>query len=518
MRKQYSKFELIIGLVICVSALTLIVPRSTLAGIIQAIIPAAAPTANKQGNGSKFQIATGAAGSAGNCIEYDGNGNAVDSGAACAGSVGQAGATLFSSTSSATATAASATSLIGSVTGSTTVPVNTFVAGGVLEILGQGFYTSTGLRTLTIDLFIGGSARISTGAVTMPSATLGTWQLRCGVTTRTAGVSGTQIANCVFLPTGTSALGTGFPMQTSATWTVDTTATLAVDLKATWDSTTGAPTITGSNIAAWIPGAPVTSVGGQVGAVQGEGNGSKVQMFTGSDPATNDCAKFDANHNIVSAGGTCATGIAGITQSTTITPNALSSAPASAVPLTGWTLKNVANAKQSFNDFNPLEVVMSSGNFATLQWAGVTRTISVPYTLIALVQLRGGLGNSVVTTTQVGGICVSDGTKYENIELLFDPNTANVGLEMRTLTSLSVSGTVFTGPTTDIVGLSLAVKIVNNSTNRIWSYWSNGAWVQFLSEASGTFLTETAAGGCTLNDNSTGGYTLDLAIKYFSVV
>lgn len=36
-----------------------------------------------------------------------------------------------------------------------------------------------------------------------------------------------------------------------------------------------------------------------------EGDGAKVQMFTGSDPAANECAKFDANRNIVGNGSAC---------------------------------------------------------------------------------------------------------------------------------------------------------------------------------------------------------------------
>lgn len=37
-----------------------------------------------------------------------------------------------------------------------------------------------------------------------------------------------------------------------------------------------------------------------------EGNAAKVQLFAGTNPATNDCAKFDLNHNLVTAGASCA--------------------------------------------------------------------------------------------------------------------------------------------------------------------------------------------------------------------
>jgi hypothetical protein len=132
-----------------------------------------------------------------------------------------------------------------------------------MKVMGQGFYTSTGARTLNIQLFIAGSAQIATGAVTVPGATNGTWLLDCSVTTRTAGSSGTQIANCIFQMTGATLTAPGdFPMQTSSAWTVDTTATNVVDLKATWDSTTGSPTITSTNVAAWMPGGSTAGASG----------------------------------------------------------------------------------------------------------------------------------------------------------------------------------------------------------------------------------------------------------------
>jgi len=185
------------------------------------------------------------------------------------GGSGSAGATLFSTTNSTTVTATSPTTLIGTVTGSTTIPANTFTAGQVLEFVAQGFYTTPATpASLTISLNIGGTIRITTGAVVqIASITNGTWRVRCMVTTRTAGSSGTQIANCIFEGTGATLTPGEAPMQTSSAWTIDTTATQAVDFQATWSTTTGAPTITSTNVAAWIPGAPVTSVNGQTGAV-----------------------------------------------------------------------------------------------------------------------------------------------------------------------------------------------------------------------------------------------------------
>jgi hypothetical protein len=262
-----------------------------------------------QGNGGKIQKSTGSPVS-GNCTKFDANANTVDAGAPCgSGGGGSAGASLFSTTGSTTVTATSPTTLIGTATGSTTIPVNTFTAGQVLEFIAQGYYTTPATpASLTITLNIGGTIRITTGAVVqIASVTTGVWRLRCAVTTRTAGASGTQIANCIFEETGATLTPGEAPMQTSSTWTIDTTATQVIDLVATWSTAVGAPTITSTNVAAWIPGAPVTSVGGLTGAIPGQGNGAKVQMSTGST-TTNDCVKFDANGNTVDAGAACGSG------------------------------------------------------------------------------------------------------------------------------------------------------------------------------------------------------------------
>ena len=216
--------------------------------------------------------------SGGNHLNYTQSSDAYSCGTSSSGGGGSAGATLFSTTNSTTVTATSPTTLLGTVTGSKTVPANTFTAGQVLEFVAQGYYTTPATPvSLTITLNIGGTIRITTGAVVqIASVTTGVWRLRCAVTTRTAGASGTQIANCIFEETGATLTPGEAPMQTSSTWTIDTTATQVIDLVATWSTAVGSPTITSTNVAAWIPGAPVTSVGGLTGAVPGQGTDANV--------------------------------------------------------------------------------------------------------------------------------------------------------------------------------------------------------------------------------------------------
>jgi len=251
------------------------------------------------GSGVAAALAASVSGTGGICLT---------SGSSCGGGgSGAAGSTLFSTTGSTTVTATSPTTLIGAATGSTTVPLNTFTAGQVLEFVAQGFYSTPATpASLTIALSVGGTNRITTGAVVqIASVTNGVWRVRCMVTTRTAGASGTQIANCIWEGTGISLTPGESPMQTSSTWTIDTTATQAIDLLATWSTTTGAPTITSTNVAAWIPGAPVTSVAGLTGAVAGQGTDTKV-MTAGTVAGTGATLCTDANGGATTSG--CSSG------------------------------------------------------------------------------------------------------------------------------------------------------------------------------------------------------------------
>lgn len=51
-----------------------------------------------------------------------------------------------------------------------------------------------------------------------------------------------------------------------------------------------------------------------------EGNTAKVQLFSGANPATNNCAKFDVNHNLVDAGAACSAGSGSVTSIATTSP------------------------------------------------------------------------------------------------------------------------------------------------------------------------------------------------------
>ncbi len=86
---------------------------------------------------------------------------------------------------------------------------------------------------------------------------------------------------------------------------------------------TSTTTLVGRNTTDTLTGKTFNTAGaGNVLQVNGtavndiEGNTAKVQLFAGANPATNDCAKFDLNHNLVTAGASCA---AAATSLTTVT-------------------------------------------------------------------------------------------------------------------------------------------------------------------------------------------------------
>lgn len=134
---------------------------------------------------------------------------------------------------------------------------------------------------------IGTTSPITGGTITS-TGTIGC--ATCGVTSsglnQFSVTSSAQFATVISDETGTGLLVFG----TSPTIT---TPTIASFVNATHDHSAAAG------------GGQLTTTALSSSAV--EGNGTKVQLFTGSTPATDDCAKFDANHNLVTAGGACGT-------------------------------------------------------------------------------------------------------------------------------------------------------------------------------------------------------------------
>ena len=458
-----------------------------------------------------YAVTSPSATPAAGCAQYSGTSTeATSTGSPCgSGGGGSAGATLFSTTGSTTVTATSPTTLIGTVTGSTTVPVNTFTAGQVLEVAAQGYYSTPGTpASLTIALNIGGTTRITTGVVLQqPSVTTDVWRIRCVVTTRTAGASGTQIANCLYEASGSAPYASSESMQTSSTWTIDTTATQAIDLVATWSTATGAPTITSTNVAAWIPGAPVTSVNGMTGAVTVSGGGSKISYgpFASfpSSPSNSDMyVTNDSPHTFLFNSGA----------SKWVAYDGLQGPPLTSWTTSGFTWANQNSWAATTPDQDPILACVSScsngssGDQIAGFYSGATLTI--PYTYTAHM-----MGTSILPNNpNIGfGIVIKQSSNSNLTIFAVFVNSSNAG------NTGYIQGSFFNSETSGGSGLfnvahSLLyssygywLRIKNDSTNRVYSYSLNGIDFQpIFSEATGTRITENTFGvGVYLAFNAT---------------
>ena len=398
MRKYFNRYTFI-GAFLGLLAWIAIVPRETLAGIIQAIIPAAVPTANKQGNGSLFQLSSGAV-TNGHCGSFDGNGNIVDSGVACSSSgAGTPGSTFFSSTTQAgPSNTASQTSLIGSVSGSTTIAANTFTNGAYMLVEAQGFYSLPAVAdSLTLRLKCG-STVLGSASATLSAGVLtnGAWRMWLGVTAIGTGASGAFNTNGVAEFTGSALTASELKVLNTSNVSFDFTTSCAMDVTAQWGAAQSGESITGTGVTAYVPGAPVTSVGGATGAVKSgfQGNGTLIQLSTGSTTSGN-CVKFDANGNTVDAGAACSSGFfsGSITPIVTADWSALGSGCATST-VTGVT------------GGNAIQVISSTGSANT---CGMQRSIAAG-DFSKVFTVYGMVSQSQFTSIEIG---FTDGTKVE---------------------------------------------------------------------------------------------------------
>lgn len=152
---------------------------------------------------------------------------------------------------------------------------------------------------------------------------------------------------------------------------------------------------------------PVTVSNGGTGVTSAQGNGSKVQLSSGST-TTNDCVKFDANGNTVDAGATCGTGGGGFTPQTNGTNNA---------SLAGLNfITSITNA------------------------AGLTLTPSNPSTTTEQMEITGtysGSGASISSNTIPLASIVNS-----TANTLFGFNNSGVGSDVTVGTGLTLSGGV----------------------------------------------------------------------------
>jgi len=236
----------------------------------------ATPTVGtRSGNTTAFVTKDGSSPATNDCAKWDVNGNLTTAGAACGSGSGggTAGAPLYVQTTSTSAiTNTTETTLIGSGTGSLTLPAAWFTAAGtVLDVRFSGKYSTGAVPgTLQLKLKFGSTVVAQTAAFTpIVSVTDGIYTGFIRLVARTIGASGTIfVADGLFTTGATITPGEViFSNPTLGTAvTVDTTATNVVDLTAQWG--TGATnSITGYTFELVGPGSAVSSVFGRTGAV-----------------------------------------------------------------------------------------------------------------------------------------------------------------------------------------------------------------------------------------------------------
>lgn len=150
-------------------------------------------------------------------------------------------ATLFAATADKTiGNSVAETSAFGTGTGSLTLAANLLAAGGSIRGSIRGKISETGTPTLQLKVKLGAVVLIDSTALTLP-ASLSTsyFEIDFVITCRTAGATGT-----VYCQARMIAGGTVLAVPATATATVDTTGTLALDASLTWGTADAANTLT----------------------------------------------------------------------------------------------------------------------------------------------------------------------------------------------------------------------------------------------------------------------------------
>ena len=251
--------------------LTVAIASYVEAAIIQAVIPAVVPTANRQGStGTKFFVCNGSF-TVGDSVSTDANGNCVDSG----NPANTPGSTFFSSTSQAGPNdTATETSVVGTVVGSKTIAANTFVNGQVLQLEAQGYYnTPSSPDALTFKIKCG-STILGSSAIQLPSRSASNlaWRLHINLTAIGAGASGAFNANgLVDFGPSTSTTSEVYGIVNTTNVSFNFTTSCAFDVTGTWAAATMGESLIGTSVALYSPGSGPAGPTGPTGATGATG-------------------------------------------------------------------------------------------------------------------------------------------------------------------------------------------------------------------------------------------------------
>jgi hypothetical protein len=135
---------------------------------------------------------------------------------------------LFAQTASVTvANTVTETTLLGSGSGTLTLPANFLKVGTSLRLRAAGYHSSTGNPTITIRIKLG-STTIATMSGTGGNGTNDSWEVNLDLTVRTVGASGTIFAQGKYAELHSAGLVAG--SDNTVTTTIDTTASITVNM------------------------------------------------------------------------------------------------------------------------------------------------------------------------------------------------------------------------------------------------------------------------------------------------
>lgn len=154
--------------------------------------------------------------------------------------------TLFSQTQAVTVVnTTNELTLVGTGSGSVTIPPNFFTAGKVLRFEGIGIHSAAAAPTIRLRVYFGNTVMLDTTAVTTGNSTNNNFRVFGLITCYTTGATGTFWAQGMYMEEATAA--NIFSMANTGTIQIDTTAAQVVNLTAQWGAQSNSDAVTLTN-------------------------------------------------------------------------------------------------------------------------------------------------------------------------------------------------------------------------------------------------------------------------------
>jgi len=136
------------------------------------------------------------------------------------------------------------TTLVDSGIGSLLLPANFFVPGRNLTIIGRGFHSASGNPDITINIKLGTTLILTTGAAKCGTDDNDGFEVNGFITCRTAGINGLLAAQGTYLEHGSGLSG----MINLTTTVINTTISQLIDITVQWGTQASGNTITMTNL------------------------------------------------------------------------------------------------------------------------------------------------------------------------------------------------------------------------------------------------------------------------------